>query len=113
MLRIAAKHLDTAETTRSATMPERSTNVELRCLAKRIAAGLSAARYRAAAAQSRSRRRGVSPNAATEKEIGMSAGTDKERVNELTARTVSYQSKVPADWLEGVNAGRAEKDHRR
>jgi hypothetical protein len=110
MLRIAAKHLDTAETTRSATMPERSTNVELRCLAKRIAAGLSAARYRAAAAQSRW---SFAKRGNREKEIGMSAGTDKERVNELTARTVSYQSKVPADWLEGVNAGRAEKDHRR
>jgi hypothetical protein len=34
MLRIAAKHLDTAENTRSATTRERSTNVGLRCLAK-------------------------------------------------------------------------------
>lgn len=34
MLLIAAKHLDTAETTRSAPTRERSTNVGLRCLAK-------------------------------------------------------------------------------
>ena len=43
----------------------------------------------------------------------MSAGTDKERVNELTARIVSYQNKVPADRLETVNTNDMQDELKR